>query len=125
MLCKTQQEISTLNVQFAWTSPTKTNPVGPYLKVSSSGIVCITTPCPYFTAKLINNDYVVNYHELIFERAELDREQEARAWQAVSSDGLVVTGVRFFPEGQTGTGVGISATKVFFPFGGKKLTHPL
>ncbi|MET0357731.1 MAG: DUF6748 domain-containing protein, partial [Cellvibrio sp.] len=104
----------TLVAQAAWTSPTKTDPVGPYLKVSSSGIVCITTPCPYFTAQLINSTYSTNFHELTFGKAELDREQEARAWQAVSSGGLVLTGVRFVSQGQVGTGTGISATKVFF-----------
>ena len=110
----------TLNAQAAWTSPTKTTAVGPYLKVSSSGIVCITTPCPYFTAQIINTTYSSNFHELTFEKAELDREQEARAWQAVSSGGLVLTGVRYVSQGQVGTGTGISATKVFFTFPAKK-----
>lgn len=110
----------TLIAQGAWTSPTKTEPVGTYLKVSSSGIVCITTPCPYFTAALINSTYVTNFHELTFEKADLDREQEARAWQAVSSGGLVLTGVRYVSQGQVGTGTGISASKVFFAFPAKK-----
>ena len=113
----------TLVAQAAWTSPTKTGPVGPYLKVSSSGIVCITTPCPYFNAQLINSTYSTNFHELTFEKAELDREQEARAWQAVSSGGLVLTGVKFISQGQVGTGTGISATKVFFTFPAKKSVY--
>ena len=119
-----KEKTNALDARAAWVSPTKTQAVGPYLKVSSSGIVCITTPCPYFTVKLINNTYTVNYDALIFDRAELDRDQEARAWQAVSSEGLVLTGVRFFPEQQTGTGTGISATKVFFPFPAKKPVRP-
>jgi hypothetical protein len=110
----------TLIAQGAWTSPTKTEPVGTYLKVTGSGIVCITTPCPYFTAALINSNYSTNFHELTFEKAELDSEQEARAWQAVSSGGLVLTGVRYVSQGQTGTGTGISASKVFFAFPAKK-----
>jgi hypothetical protein len=114
---------STLVAQAAWTSPTKTTPVGPYLKVSSSGIVCITTPCPYFTAQVINTTYSTNFHELTFEKAELDREQEARAWQAVSSGGLVLTGVQYVSQGQVGTGTGISATKVFFSYPAKKSVY--
>lgn len=112
--------IKTLNAQSAWTSPTKNEPFGTYLNVSSSGIICITTPCPYFTAQLINSTFSTNFHELTFEKAELDREQEARAWQAVSSGGLVLTGVRYVSQGQVGTGTGISATKVFFAFPAKK-----
>jgi hypothetical protein len=115
-----QMATSTLVAQAAWTSPTKNTAVGPYLKVSSSGIVCITTPCPYFNAQLINSTYSTNFHELTFEKSELDRDQEALAWQAVSSGGLVLTGVRFESQGQVGTGIGISATKVFFTYPAKK-----
>jgi hypothetical protein len=110
----------TLVAQAAWTSPTKTDPVGPYLKVSSSGIVCITTPCPYYKAELINTAFTSNFDELVFDKAELDREQTAQAWQAVSSGGLVITGVKYDSKGQVGTGTGISATKVFFDFPPKK-----
>jgi hypothetical protein len=118
------QKTEILEARAAWISPTRSQAIGPYLKVSSSGIVCVTTPCPYFTVKLINSTYTVNYDDLIFDRAELDHDQEARAWKAVSSDGLVLTGVRFFPEQQTGTATGISATKVFFPFPAKKPGRP-
>ncbi len=106
----------TLAVNGAWTGANKTVALGPYLKISSSGIVCITTPCPYYKANLINSLYSTNFHELTFAKAELTREQEALAWQAVASDGLVMTGLRYESQGQVGTGVGISATKVFFAF---------
>ncbi len=118
------QQTEILEAKAAWISPTKSLAIGPYLKVSSSGIVCITTPCPYFTVRLINSTYTVNYDALIFDRAELDHDQEAQAWKAVSSDGLVLTGVRFFPEQETGVATGISATKVFFPFPAKKPVRP-
>ena len=106
----------TLVVNGAWTGANKTVALGPYLKVASSGIICITTPCPYYKANLINSLYSTNFHELTFAKAELTREQEALAWQAVASDGLVMTGLRYESQGQVGTGIGISATKVFFAF---------
>ena len=110
----------TFFAQNAWTSPNTSEAVGPYLKVSSSGIVCITTPCPYYKAELINTSYSSNFDELLFEKAGLDKDQEALAWQAVASDGLVITGVKYPSQGQTGTGTGVSATKVFFSFPPKK-----
>ena len=110
----------TFVAQNAWTSPTTSEAVGTYLKVSSSGIICITTPCPYYKAELINTSYTSNFDELIFEKAELDRDQEALAWQAVATDGLVLTGTKYESKGQTGTGTGVSATKVFFTFPTKK-----
>jgi hypothetical protein len=109
----------TLFVNGAWTGANKTVALGPYLKVSSSGIVCITTPCPYYNANLINSLSSFNFHELTFAKAELTREQEMQAWQAVATDGLVMTGLRYVSQGQVGTGVGISATKVFFAFPAK------
>jgi hypothetical protein len=111
---------STLIAQAAWTSPNTNTPVGPYLNVSSSGIVCITTPCPYFKAELINSFFTTNFHELTFEKAGLDEKQESLAWQAVSEAGLVLTGVKFESQGMTGTGTGIAATKVYFSYPPKK-----
>jgi hypothetical protein len=111
---------STLIAQAAWTSPNTNTPVGPYLKVSSSGIVCITTPCPYFKAELINSFFTTNIHELTFEKAGLDEKQESLAWQAVSEAGLVLTGVKYESQGMTGTGTGIAATKVYFGYPPKK-----
>ena len=59
------------------------------------------------------------FDELVFDKAGLDREQEAVAWKTVASDGLVITGVKYESQGQTGPGTGISVTKVFFVFPGK------
>lgn len=116
----------TLIANGAWVGANKNTAVGPYLKVSSTGIVCITTPCPYFKAALINSDYTSELHELSLEKATLDREQEAQAWQAISTDGLVITGTKYETTGfdETGAvpdkGIGIAATKVFFTFPAKK-----
>lgn len=111
---------ATLVAQAAWTSPNTNAPVGPYLNVSSSGIVCITTPCPYYKADLINSFFTTNFHELTFEKAGLDEKQESLAWQAVAEGGLVLTGVKYVSQGQVGTGTGISATKVYFSYPPRK-----
>ncbi len=111
---------STLVAQAAWTSPNANTPVGPYLNVSSSGIVCITTPCPYYKAELINSFYSSNFHELVFDQAGLNEKQESVAWQAVAEGGLVLTGVKYVSQGQVGTGTGISASKVYFSYPPKK-----
>lgn len=110
---------ASLNVDGAWVSANKLEAYGPYLKVASSGIMCITTPCPYYKAKLINTLFTATFDDLNLEKAELDRDQTARAWQAVSTDGLVMTGVKYESQGMTGPGTGIAATKVFFAYPGK------
>lgn len=116
----------TLVVNGAWVGANKNTAVGPYLNITSTGIVCITTPCPYFKANIINSDYSSEFHDLSLEKAGLDREQEALAWQALSTSGLVITGTKyettgFDPSGkEPGKGVGVAATKVFFAFPPKK-----
>lgn len=116
----------TLVVSGAWIGANKNTAVGSYLNITSTGIVCITTPCPYFKANIINSDYSSEFHELSLEKAALDREQEAKAWQAISTSGLIITGTRYETTGfnetgaAPGKGVGIAATKVFFAFPAKK-----
>lgn len=116
----------TLVANGAWVGANKNTPIGPYLKISSTGIVCITTPCPYFKAALINSNYSSEIHDLSLEKALLDREQEAQAWQAISTDGLVMTGITYETIGfdetgaEPGKGIGVAATKVFFAFPAKR-----
>lgn len=116
----------TLVANGAWVGANKNTAIGPYLKISGTGIVCITTPCPYFNAALINSGYSSQFHDLSLEKAALDREQEAQAWQAISTNGLIITGTTYVSTGfdesgaEPGTGVGIAATKVFFSFPAKK-----
>ncbi len=123
---KAAAQTQTLTVNGAWIGANKNTPVGPYLNITSTGIVCITTPCPYFRATIINSDYSSELHDLSLEKAGLDREQEALAWQALSTRGLVITGTKyespgFDPAGrEPGKGVGVAATKVFFVFPPRK-----
>lgn len=108
--------VNQLVLNNAWVGANDTEALGPYLNVTSSGIVCVTTPCPYYNAAIINTTRIYPAHELNFSRAYLDPEQVTQAWREVSSRGLVMTGVTYTSKGQTGTGTGIAATKVFFPF---------
>lgn len=116
----------TLAANGAWISANKNVPVGPYLNITSTGIVCITTPCPYFNAALINSNYNTDIHDLSLEKAALDKEQEAKAWEAISTTGLVITGTTYETTGfdetgaEPGKGTGIAATQVFFAYPSKK-----
>lgn len=116
----------TLVVDSAWVGANKNPPVGPYLNITSTGIVCITTPCPYFKAEVINSNYASEIHDLNFEKAALDPDQQAKAWEAVSTTGLIITGTRYQTIGfdetgaEPGKGVGVAATKVFFAYPPKR-----
>lgn len=123
---KAVAQTQTLTVNGAWVGTNKNTPVGSYLNITSTGIMCITTPCPYFKANILNSDSSSEFHDLSLEKANLDREQEALAWQALSTNGLIITGTKyettgFDPTGnEPGKGVGVAATKIFFSFPSKK-----
>ncbi|WP_331344312.1 DUF6748 domain-containing protein [Cellvibrio sp. UBA7661] len=116
----------TLVANGAWISANKNVPVGTYLNITSTGIFCITTPCPSFNAALINSDYNTHFHDFSLEKATLTEEQEAAAWEAISTTGLIVTGTTYETTGfnETGAepakGTGVAATQVFFAYPAKK-----
>jgi hypothetical protein len=112
------QNLRNLAATGTWLAANDNAAIGPYLNVKSTGIVCITTPCPYYKANVLNSSYSTEVHELNFERANLTNEQMALAWRALSQNGLIMTGVGFVSQGQVGTGLGIAATRVFFSFPG-------
>jgi hypothetical protein len=55
-------------------------------------------------------------HALELARAGLTDKQTEPAWHEVNGKGLIMTGVSFPSQGQTGTGLGIAAAGVFFTF---------
>ncbi|TVZ37351.1 hypothetical protein P886_1692 [Alteromonadaceae bacterium 2753L.S.0a.02] len=112
-------DLQALKATATWTSANSQAAVGTYLDVKSSGIVCITTPCPYYKAQQINTYWSFLFHELNFERAQLTDAQLTLARSLVAEKSLVLTGTRFVSQGMTGDGIGIAATQVFFPYPGK------
>lgn len=111
-----RQPIKELVASGTWLAANNNPPFGPYLNVKSSGIVCITTPCPYYEAELINTSIYSLFDDLNFERARLTREQEARAWRAVAEGGLFMTAITYPFKGMAGEGTGLAATQVYFSY---------
>ena len=110
--------LNLLKATGTWRAVNDTVASGPYMNVRSTGIVCITTPCPYYEAQLLNIGYRTFVHELDFKRSELTDKQLQVAWSEVAGKGLIMTGLRYSSQGQTGTGLGVAATRVFFSFPG-------
>lgn len=111
-----RQPIYELVASGSWLAANDNTPFGPYLDVKSSGIVCITTPCPYYEAELINTNIFSLFDAVNFERARLTREQEALAWRAISEGGLFMTAVTYTFQGMAGEGTGLAATQVYFSY---------
>lgn len=119
-------KVSTLNANGAWVSANNKTPVGPYQKITSTGIVCITIPCPYFKTQFLNSNYSAQIDDLNFEAAELTEAQQTAAWEAISTTGLIITGTTYnftgFDEtgAEPGIGTGVKASQVFFSYPAKK-----
>lgn len=119
-------KVSTLNANGAWVSANNNLPVGPYQKITSTGIVCITTPCPYFNTQFLNGNYSAQIDDLNLEAVELTEAQQAAAWEAISTTGLIITGTTYTFTGfdetgaEPGIGNGVKASQVFFSYPAKR-----
>lgn len=111
-----KQQLNSLRASATWYAANTNEPFGTYLDVKSTGIVCITTPCPYFQANQVNTYWNFQFHEINFDRAELTDRQLAMAQKRIADRSLMMTGVRFVSQGMTGDGIGIAATQVYFNF---------
>lgn len=123
---KNSAKVNTFNANGAWVSANNKDAIGPYQKITSTGIVCITTPCPYFKTQLLNNNYSAQIDDLNLEAAELTEAQQAAAWESLSTKGLIITGTTYNFTGfdETGAepsvGTGVKATQVFFSYPAKR-----
>lgn len=115
-----KQPLKTFLVRDAYTAATKNAAFGTYLNVQNSGIVCVTTPCPYYSADVLNSNLLYDFHDLSFAKAGLTAEEEQAARAQLATGGLLITGLSQPYQGQAGTGTSISATQVFWPFPPKK-----
>lgn len=111
-----KQPLQSLRASATWYAANTNEAFGTYLDVKSTGIVCITTPCPYFQANQVNTYWNFQFHEINFDRAELTDRQLAMAKKRIEDRSLMMTGVRFVSQGMTGDGIGIAATQVYFDF---------
>lgn len=123
---KNSAKMNTLNANGAWVSANNKDPIGPYQKITSTGIICITTPCPYFKTQFLNTDYSSQIDDITLDAAELTETQLAAAWEAISTNGLIMTGTTYHFTGfdetgaEPGIGTGVKATQVFFSYPAKR-----
>ena len=110
------QYLQVLTANKTWISANEQPALGTYLEVRSSGIMCITTPCPYYEGQQINTFWSFLFHELTFDLAALSEKQLINAHSLIAKDSLVISGTRFASQGMAGEGLGIASTQVYFPF---------
>jgi len=87
---------------------------GRYFGVRSSGVVCITYPCPTFNAFQLNRPRMGQLHRLDLEPSGATPEEITQGFQAVfSGPGLIGFGLRYSVFGPAGRGNALYATEFY------------
>jgi hypothetical protein len=108
--------IGVLQVQKAWRASTPARLAGSFYGLTSSGIVCVTSPCESIRETLLNHARVQNIHEVDLSAAPGSDEEKAAALAAIfDGEGLVATGTnRIRPDaGPAGDAVVLAASQYF------------
>lgn len=99
----------------AFTAVSNSAPGGSFFNLKSSGIVCITSPCPSFQADLLNTNLSQEVHDIAFSK-EFSDAQQIQARSSISATGLVVSGTQSTFKGQAGQGVRLDINQIFAPY---------
>jgi hypothetical protein len=86
----------------AWTAPADFAPVGVFVRVTDSGIRCITYPCTTMHEEKLNSSLDAMIAGLDFTPSGASDEQVAAAFEGLAESGLLVAGYRYYERGPAG-----------------------
>lgn len=101
-------------VQGAFLSSANSEPAGSIYSLKSTGIVCVTSPCPSFQGDLLNTNLSQEIHELSF--AKTISEAEQGQMRGKLPQGVVVSATQSTIKGPAGEGVRLDINQVFWPY---------
>jgi len=103
-----------LEVNSAWLSASDQPPKGIFIKVTDSGIHCITEPCPSYDGQILNRYYSKSLASYDLSIVDASDKQFVLAHEAVDSeDGLPVAGRFVEVTGPIGSAQGIVASQFY------------
>lgn len=107
-------ELGQLSVSEAWQGHAGVEARGAFLRVKNEGIVCITNPCPSFSAELLNSRLPsVSIAEVDLEGISADPSDGLE--QANAAEGLLVAAWPEIVSGPAGRALGLDASEYFIP----------
>lgn len=98
----------------AFLSSVSTEPAGSIYNLKSTGIVCITSPCPSFQGDLLNTNLSQEIHDLSF--ANTISAAEQTQVRSKLTHGVVVSATQSSVKGPAGQGVRLDINQVFWPY---------
>ncbi len=97
----------------AWLGQGPNAPSGPFVKLEETGTRCITTPCPTFREKKLNDSVTASLAELGWDHADVDDEVVGRAINELFVRNLIIAGDRYTVHGPGGTGKARTVTQLY------------
>lgn len=74
---------------------------GVFVLVRDNGTRCVTAPCPSLTELRLNSSQFADIHEVDLEESGAAADVQARALDALASDGVILAGTRYRPTSTT------------------------
>jgi hypothetical protein len=113
----------TLIASEAWVGAADSKPVGTTYRVTSSGIQCITYPCPSFEERKLNAYSHRKIHDVdLWVPGATDAEVDA-GYQHVAGKGALVAGTHYLFWGPAGMGRQLYASEFYLPLQDKKSAY--
>jgi hypothetical protein len=109
-------------VSEGWRAATESAPSGVFYRAKSSGIVCITFPCPVVEATRLNRKLnpVATYAGVDLSPSGASQDQLDAGWQELSDSGILVAATLEPSTGPAGTMDGLSASQFYTRIEAKK-----
>jgi len=95
-----------------WLGRAQSTPSGDFYAVKTSGIVCVTWPCPSLTEQLLNTDQIQNIHGLDLAASGASQAAIADAQQSLAT-AILVAGNHQSITGPAGDGTSLVATEFY------------
>jgi hypothetical protein len=97
----------------AWVGQSRSEAYGGVWRVNSSGIVCITSPCPSYNEALLNHGYNRNIHGVDLAESGADPKAVEAGHQELADAGILVAGLHWKTWGMSGSGIELRASEFY------------
>ena len=106
-----------LVVSEAWTAVTSQAPKGKFVRLTDSGIVCVTSPCPSIREDILNRKRSRNIHEVDLFEVDATHEQIDEAFNRIDSsrDGILAAGKNEYSRSNNNKVVTFIASQFYLP----------
>jgi hypothetical protein len=110
-----RQRFGQCAVSEAWHGHAGITPSGQFFHAQSSGIICITSPCPTFSADLLNRS-AASFQVAEVDLARVSSDPSDGLAQLNQPEGLLLAGRRTTVRGPGGSATGLRANEYYLPF---------